>query len=112
MCRTGKSNCRAAKWLSRQLTSCRTYAVRNQQSEKESKRQNLLTHPARMVDAVQLGRMVIKAGEEVYSIEAPEGESLEIIRAPDIPEGVYLLKTTYESPFGEVEYGFKVELFE
>ena len=40
------------KWLSRQLTSCRTYAVRNQQSEKESKRQNLLTHPARMVDAV------------------------------------------------------------
>ena len=41
------------KWLSRQLTSCRTYAVRNQQSEKESKRQNLLTHPARMVDAVQ-----------------------------------------------------------
>ena len=48
----------------------------------------------------------------MYSIEAPEGESLEIIRAPDIPEGVYLLKTTYESPFGEVEYGFKVELFE
>ena len=41
------------KWLTRQLTSCRTYAVRNQQSEKESKRQNLLTHPARMVDAVQ-----------------------------------------------------------
>ena len=42
------------KWLSRQLTSCCTYAVRNQQSEKESKRQNLLTHPARMVDAVHL----------------------------------------------------------
>ena len=37
------------KWLSRQLTSCRTYAVRNQQSEKESKRQNLLTHPAWML---------------------------------------------------------------
>ena len=61
---------------------------------------------------LKLGRMVIKAGEEVYSIEAPKGESLEMIRAPDIPEGVYLLKTTYESPFGEVEYGFKVELFE
>ena len=44
------------KWLSRQLTSCRTYAVRNQQSEKESKRQNLLTHPARMVDAVHQER--------------------------------------------------------
>ena len=42
------------KWLSRQLTSCRTYAVRNQQSEKESERQNLLTHPARMVDVYQV----------------------------------------------------------
>ena len=55
MCRTGKSNCRAAKMVVASITSCRTYAVRNQQSEKESDRQNLLTHPAKMVDAVQHG---------------------------------------------------------
>ena len=48
--------------LSRQLQSCRTYAVRNQQSEKESDRQNLLTHPAKMVDAVHLTNMNLSVG--------------------------------------------------
>ena len=59
---------------------------------------------------LKLGREVTKAGEEVYSIEAQEGETLEMIRAPDIPKGVYLLKTTYVSPLGEVEHGFKVKV--
>ena len=48
MCRSGKSNCRAAKMVVASITGCRTYAVQNQQSEKESDRQNLLTHPAKM----------------------------------------------------------------
>ena len=46
MCWSGKSNCRAAKMVVASITSCRTAAVRNQQSEEESNRQNLLTQPA------------------------------------------------------------------
>ncbi len=50
--------------------------------------------------------------EEAYSLDAPEGETIAQFAKPDIPEGVYLLIASYESPLGEVEYGFKVELKE
>ena len=43
MCWSGKSNCRAAKMVVASITSCRTAAVRNQQSEEESNRQIRLT---------------------------------------------------------------------
>ena len=51
-------------------------------------------------------------GDESYSLDAPEGETIVQFAKPDILEGVYLLISSYESPLGEVEYGFKVELFE
>ena len=53
----------------------------------------------------------LKLGEEVYSVEAEEGETLEQFVTPDVPEGVYLFITRYESELGEVSHGFKVELY-
>ena len=35
------------------ITSCRALAEQDQQSDKETNRQNPLTHPAKMVDVVQ-----------------------------------------------------------
>ena len=58
---------------------------------------------------LKLGR-VVTPGEEAYSLEAQEGETIIQFARPDIPEGLYLLIASYESPLGEVEYGFKVEL--
>lgn len=49
-------------------------------------------------------------GGEAYSLDAPDGKSISQFAKPDIPEGVYLLIASYESPLGEVEYGFKVDL--
>ena len=49
-------------------------------------------------------------GEEAYSLFAQEGESIAQFELPDVSEGVYLLITSYESPLGHVEHGFKVEL--
>jgi len=49
-------------------------------------------------------------GEEAYSLHALEGETIAQFPKPDIPEGLYLMIASYESPLGEVEYGFKVEL--
>ena len=51
-------------------------------------------------------------GGEAYSLDAPDGKSISQFAKPDIPEGVYLLIASYESPLGEVEYGFKVDLKE
>ena len=85
MCRTGKSNCRAAKMVVASITSCRTYAVRNQQSEKESDRQNLLTHPAKMVDAVQQTHVHLHTyqagGHRVRPAGHPDGTPLAQRRA-------------------------------
>ena len=53
---------------------------------------------------------VVKLGEEAYSLNVKEGETIAQFAKPDIPEGLYLLVASYESPLGEVEYGFKVEL--
>ena len=48
-------------------------------------------------------------GEEVYALEAKEGNTLEeLFVMPKIPAGDYMLIASYESPLGEVEYGFKV----
>ena len=55
---------------------------------------------------------VATPGEEAYSLNAQEGETIAQFAKPDIPEGVYLLIASYESPLGEVEYGFKVKLME
>ena len=49
-------------------------------------------------------------GEEAYSLHAKEGESITEFDLPDVSEGVYLLITSFESPLGHVEHGFKVEL--
>ncbi len=53
---------------------------------------------------------VVTLGEEVYALDAQDGESIIQFAMPDIPEDLYLLVATYKSPLGEVEYGFKVGL--
>ena len=55
-------------------------------------------------------RRVVKRGEEVYSAEAQDRQSLDMIQVPGIVDGSYMLVASYESPLGEVEYGFKVEV--
>ena len=57
----------------------------------------------------KLGRELI-IGAEVHSVEAKQGETLEEFVVPNLPGGVYMLITSYESPFGEAEHGFKVVL--
>lgn len=49
-------------------------------------------------------------GQEVYSLHAREEETIALFELPDVSQGVYLLITSYESPLGHVEHGFKVEL--
>ena len=53
---------------------------------------------------------VVKLGEEAYSLHVQDGDTIAQFPKPDIPGGLYLLVASYESPLGEVEYGFKVEL--
>lgn len=55
-------------------------------------------------------RQVVKRGEEVYSVEAQDGQRLDAIHVPDTLVGDYMLIVIYESSLGEVEYGFKVEV--
>ena len=49
-------------------------------------------------------------GAEVHKVVATRGESLEKFTLPRLPAGDYMLIADYESPLGEVEYGFKVEV--
>ena len=58
--------------------------------------------------AVRKFRQAVKRGEEVYSAEAQDGQGLDAIQVPDTMVGDYILIADYESPLGEVEYGFKV----
>ena len=66
--------------------------------------------PMRVEPSILKLGTVVKLGEEAYSLQAQEGETIAQFAKPDIPEGLYLLVASYESPLGEVEYGFKVEL--
>ena len=49
-------------------------------------------------------------GEEVHRAVATKGTTLEKFVMPKLPGGVYMLIASYESPLGEVEYGFKVKV--
>ena len=53
-------------------------------------------------------RQIVKRGEEVYSVEAQDGQRLDAIKVPDTLVGNYMLIASYGSALGEVEYGFKV----
>lgn len=52
----------------------------------------------------------LHVGAEVHRAVATRGETLEKFVMPKLPAGIYILIADYESPLGEVEYGFKVEL--
>ena len=58
--------------------------------------------------ALRKFRQAVKHGEEVYSAEAQDGQGLDAIQISDTMVGDYILIADYESPLGEVEYGFKV----
>lgn len=67
------------------------------------------------VTGIQLFPVIVEEpefelGQEAYSLDAHEGENITLFELPDVSEGVYLLITKYESPLGEVEHGFKIEL--
>ena len=47
-------------------------------------------------------------GAEVHRVVATSGKTLEKFILPRLPAGDYMLIADYESPLGEVEYGFKV----
>ena len=55
----------------------------------------------------KLGRE-LHLGAEVHRVVATSGETLEKFILPRLPDGDYMLIADYESPLGEVEYGFKV----
>ena len=57
----------------------------------------------------KLGR-VLHLGVEVHRVVAAKGETLDKFVLPKLPEGDYLLITNYESPLGEIEHGFKVNV--
>ena len=57
----------------------------------------------------KLGR-VLHLGVEVHRVVATSGETLDKFVLPKLPEGDYLLITKYESPVGEIEHGFKVNV--
>ena len=57
----------------------------------------------------KLGRE-LNLGTEIHSVEAKQGETLEEFVVPELPGGIYMLITSYESPLGEVEHAFKVVL--
>ena len=50
----------------------------------------------------------LELGRVAYTLHPHGGEGFSQFTPPDVPEGVYLLVTRYESPLGEVEHGFKV----
>ena len=50
----------------------------------------------------------IQLGPEVHRFVATRGETLEKLVMPMLAAGEYMLIADYESPLGEVEYGFKV----
>ncbi len=52
----------------------------------------------------------LQLGAEVHRVAATSGETLDKFILPKLPEGDYMLIADYESPLGEVEYGFKVEV--
>ena len=66
--------------------------------------------PMRVEPSILKLGTVVKLGEEAYSLHVQEGETITQFAKPDIPEALYLLVASYESPLGEVDYGFKVEL--
>lgn len=66
--------------------------------------------PMRIEPSILKLGAVVRLGEEAYSLHALEGETIAQFPKPDIPEGLYLMIASYESPLGEVEYGFKVDL--
>ena len=45
---------------------------------------------------------------EIHRVVATKGETLEKFTLPRLPDGDYMLIADYESPLGEIEYGFKV----
>lgn len=49
-------------------------------------------------------------GAEAHRAVATSGETLKRFPMPKLPAGDYMLIADYESPLGEVEYGFKVEV--
>ena len=49
-------------------------------------------------------------GAEVHRVVATRGETLKKFTLPRLPGGDYMIIADYESPLGEVEYGFKVEV--
>ena len=51
---------------------------------------------------------VLLVGAEVHKFVATKGTTLEKFVMPRLPAGNYILIADYESPLGEVEYGFKV----
>ena len=50
----------------------------------------------------------LQLGSEVHRVVAAKGETLEPFVLPRLPFGDYMVIADYESPLGEVEYGFKV----
>ena len=52
----------------------------------------------------------LQLGTEVHRVVATRGETLEKFILPSLPDGDYMIIADYESPLGEIEYGFKVEL--
>lgn len=66
--------------------------------------------PAQEKWSLQMLGRVLHLGAEVHSDEARGARIIEGYVVPTIPEGVYLLKASYEFAEGEVEYGFKVEV--
>ena len=52
----------------------------------------------------------LQLGAEVHRVVATSGETLDKFILPRLPAGDYILIADYESPLGEVEYGFKVEV--
>ena len=66
--------------------------------------------PVRMEWSLRkLGRE-LHLGGRAYRFVATKGETLEKFVMPKLPAGDYILIADYESPLGEVEYGFKVEV--
>lgn len=59
----------------------------------------------------KLGK-VLHVGAEVHKFVATKGTTLEKFVMPRLPAGDYILIADYESPLGEVEYGFKVAVGE
>ena len=51
-------------------------------------------------------------GEEAFSLESQEEETIAQFVTLDIPEGLYLIIVSYELPLGEVDLAFKVQLLE